>query len=439
MSNYMEDFFGPYSEEDLEAGRRSLAGGGVGKGKSFIIVDEKDATFTDHTGKQYIDCTSQAWSLNIGGCRQEIIDVVSEQIKHATHVRSGYGTIPKYLLSKRLSEIAPGNLKKVSFVMHGSVANEGALKLAMRNNQNRIYFLSPWRGFFGRTLATMSLTWPHPNNKFLNFMGNTVRFPNAYCYRCPFEQSYPDCDLACAEFLRKLIVNSVDGEPIALIMEPFQAAGGMIDHPKEYHQAIREICDEFGIVLIWDEIQTGFGRMGRMFASDLYEVVPDILTFGKAVGGGFPLAGTFHREDMEDFGPQDHGFTFAHFPVSMAAGIITLNILEEEDLPGRAQKMGELFLSGLHDLQAKYPLIGDIRGTGLMIGIELVRDRITKEPAVKETGQFIEEAFQRGVLFGRSTYLEMNNVVKIKPPLVITEDQVAQTLEVFEDVLKVIG
>jgi 4-aminobutyrate aminotransferase/4-aminobutyrate aminotransferase/(S)-3-amino-2-methylpropionate transaminase len=439
MSKYMEEFFGSYSEDDLEAGRKALAGGGVGKGKSFIIVEEKDATFTDHTGKQFIDCTSQAWSLNIGGCRQEIIDVVSEQIKHATHVRSGYGTIPKYLLTKRLSKIAPGNLKKVGYVMHGSVANEGALKLAMRNNPSGIYFLSPWRGFFGRTLATMSLTWPHPNNKFLTFMGNTVRFPNAYCYRCPFQQTYPGCDLACADFLRKLIVNSVDGKPIALIMEPFQAAGGMINHPREYLQAVREICDEFGIYLIWDEIQTGFGRMGRMFASDLYQVTPDILTFGKAVGGGFPLAGTLHREDMEDFGPQDHGFTFAHFPVSMAAGIVTLDILKKEDLPGRAQRMGEIYLEGLNNLQEKYPLIGDIRGTGLMIGIEFVKDRQTKEPAIEETGQFIEETFKRGVLFGRSTYLEMSNVVKIKPPLVITEDQVAQSLDVFEKVLKVIG
>lgn len=439
MGNYLNKYFGYYDDKDLEQGRKALAGGSVGKGSDLVIESQSGATFMDIHGQEFIDCTSQAWSLNIGACRPEIIGVVSEQIKHATHVRSSYGTIPKYILSKRLTDIAPGNLKKVSFTLHGSIANEGAMKLAMRNNPDGKYFLTPWRGFFGRTLSTMALSWPHPNNKFLSFMGHTVRFPNAYCYRCPFESSYPTCGLECAKHLRKMIENSVDGKPIAIFMEPFQAAGGMIDHPKEYLQEIRKICDEFNILLVWDEIQTAFGRMGRMFAAELYDVTPDIITFGKAIGGGFPLAGSLHRENLVDFGEQDHGFTFAHFPVAMAAGVVTLNILKTENLPKRAEKMGKLFLSGLADLKNKYEIIGDVRGTGLMIGIELVKNRKSKEPAIEETGRFIEEATRKGVLFGRSTFSKMNNVVKIKPPLVISESQVKKVLSVFDEVCSIIS
>jgi len=439
MSNYMEKYFGSYSEDDLAQGKKALAGGSVGKGSDLIILDQKGATFTDQHGKEFIDCTSQAWSLNIGGGRQEIIEVVNEQVQHTMHVRSGYGTIPKFLLSKRLTDLAPGNLKKVSYCLHGSVANEGAMKIAMRNKTNRIYFLSPWRGFAGRTLATIALTWPHPNNQFLSFMGHTVRFPNAYCYRCPFENHLPACNFECARFLRKTIENSVDGKPIAILMEPMQAAGGMIDYPDGYLKEIRKICDDMDILLIWDEIQTAFGRMGSMFASELYGVTPDIITFGKAIGGGFPLAGSLQRTDLVDFGAQDHGFTFASFPVSMAAGIVTLEILRNEKLPERSEKMGNLFLAGLEELKNKYELLGDVRGHGLMIGIELVKNKKTKEPALDETSMFIEEGTKRGVLFGRSTYPMMSNVVKIKPPLVISEAQVEQVLKVFKETTEAVS
>jgi 4-aminobutyrate aminotransferase-like enzyme len=434
----MQEYFGEYSQRDLEAGRNAYAGGSVGEGKPIIIVDQRGASFTDIDGKEYIDCTSQAWSLNVGGCHPRIVAAATEQIKHATHVRSGYGTIPKYLLSKRLTDIAPGNLKKVGFCLHGSIANEGAMKLALRNRPGRRFFLTPWRGFSGRTLATLGLSWPHPKNKFLSFSGVSVRFPHAYCYRCPFGATHPACGLQCAKFLREMIIQSVDGDPVAIFMEPMQAGGGMIDYPVDYLQEIRRVCDDFGMLLIWDEIQTAFGRMGKMFASDLYSVVPDILTFGKAVAGGFPLAGTLHRADLEGFGTQDHGFTFAQFPVAMATGVVTLRILQEEKLPERAARVGAYITGRLREMQKKYELIGDIRGPGLMIGIELVRNRQTKEPAVEETTRFAEEGLKRGILFGELGYTPMGNVIKIKPPLVITEAQVERVLEVFEEITRML-
>lgn len=208
----------------------------------------------------------------------------------------------------------------------------------------------------------------------------------------------------------------------------------MIDYPVGYLQEVRRICDDYDMLLIWDEIQTAFGRMGTMFSAELYDVLPDIMTFGKAIGAGFPLAGTLSRDDLEGFGPQDHGFTFAAYPVSMAAAIVNLRILQEEKLPERAAKVGAYITKRLKEMQEKYELIGDIRGPGLMIAIELVRDRETKEPAIEETKKFVDEGLKRGVLFGELGYLKMMNVVKIKPPLVITDAQVERVLEVFEEV-----
>ena len=439
MGNYMEEFFGEYTEQDLLAGYKTLAGGGVATGKPITIVEQKGATFTDTNGREYIDCTSQAWSLGIGGCHPNVIAAVAEQIKHATHVRTGFGTIPKFLLCKRLTDIAPGNLKKVSFCLHGSVANEGALKLAIRNRPGRRYFLVPWLGYGGRTLSTMAVSYPHPSNRFLTYMENAVRFPHAYCYRCYFDRTYPGCGLECARFLRHLIEHAVDGEPIALFMEPVQGSGGMIDYPLEYYREIRKICDEYDMLLIWDEIQTAFGRVGAMFAADLYGVVPDIITFGKAIGGGFPLAGTLQREDLDGFGPGDHSFTFSHFPVAMAAGVVTLQVLQEEKLPERAAKIGAYITQRLREMQNKYELIGDIRGPGLMLGVELVRNRQTKEPAVEETNRFVDEGIKRGILFGESRYMGLGNVVKIKPPFVITEAQVERMLGVFEEIMALLS
>jgi 4-aminobutyrate aminotransferase-like enzyme len=285
----------------------------------------------------------------------------------------------------------------------------------------------------------MALCWPHLHGHFLTYTGTTVRFPQAYCYRCPFHRQFPQCELECARFLRATIEQSVDGDPVAIFMEPMQAGGGMIDYPVEYLQEVRQICDDYDMLLIWDEIQTAFGRMGTMFSAELYGVLPDIMTFGKAIGAGFPLAGTLSRDDLEGFGPQDHGFTFASYPVSMAAAIVNLQILQEEQLPQRAAKVGAYITGRLKEMQKKYALLGDIRGPGLMIAIELVKDRQTKEPAVEETKKFVEEGLKRGVLFGELGYLKMMNVIKIKPPLVITDAQVERVLEVFEEVTALVS
>jgi len=425
------------SRKDLEEGRKYLMSGSVGGGLPVLIESGKGAVIRDIHGKEYIDCTSQAWTFNIGAGHPKVIEAAQEQIQKITHVRTSFETIPKLLLLKKLGEIAPKDLKKISFCLHGSVANESALKLAITNNPHGMKFLAPFENYSGRTLATIAASWPyHPINRlFAPFMEHFVRIPNAYCYRCPFDLEYQKCNILCAEYVKTTLERGT--EPVfALILEPMQASGGMIPPPDGYLRRIREICDEYGILLIFDEIQTGFARLGTMFACELYDVYPDILTFGKAIGGGFPLAGVMQKETLNPPEPATDSFTFAHFPVSFAAACATLDVIREEKLVEKAKKMGEYFTSHLQYLQKKYELIGDIRGPGLMIGIELVKNRKTKEMANDVCHQIVKDAVEDGVIFGESKFKGIGNVLKIKPPLVISETQADRVLEVFETHIK---
>lgn len=427
-----------YSEKDLSEGRKALGGGGVGNPIDLLVDHGEGAILYDKKGKSYIDCTSQAWSLNVGYSHPKVIARVTEFIKNYTHIRTSFETVPKLLLAKKIAELAPGNLDKVAFCLTGSVANEGSIKLAMRNKPNSNTLATMMDGYHGRTLATLNASWPHPNNRYLAWSAPVVRVPQAYCYRCPYNLTYPECKLACVDYAKMLIERGAPEKPYGLMMEPFQGNGGMIGFPDGYLPAIRKMCDELDILLIFDEIQTGFGRMGEWFAADLYNAVPDIMSIGKALGGGFPLFGNLWRSDMETFGPGDHSFTFAHFPTSMVAALAAIEVIEEEKLIENCKKMGELFTERLLELKKKYAFIGDVRGPGLMIAIEMVKNKETKEPSTDIPPFFIDEGLKRGVIFGESKYLHLGNVVKIKPPLVIDENQVDQVMEVFESICKAV-
>jgi 4-aminobutyrate aminotransferase-like enzyme len=421
------------SEKDLEAGRSAMLGGGVGRGMPIVVQKARGASLWSMDGKEYIDCTSQAWSVNVGHCHPKVIAAATEQLQAFTHIRTSFDTVPKLLLAKKLSELAPGRLKKVAYSLTGSDANEGAMKLAMRNRPGDL-FVSLWDGYHGRTLATLNMSWPHPNNRFAAWGGPKIRVPQAYCYRCPFGLSHPACALECVRFAKESILKNAAEPPVALMMEPVQGSGGMIDFPVDYYPAMRKMCDELGMLLIWDEIQTGFGRVGDWFAANIYQTVPDIMIIGKGLGGGFPMFGLLARDDLKSFEPGDHSFTFAHFPVSMAAALASIEAIEEEHLLERSRRIGALFTDALKAMRDKYELIGDVRGPGLMIGIELVKNKKTKEPAREEAHEFVNEALKRGVIFGESKYLKLGNVVKIKPPMVISEAQVEQVLGVFEEI-----
>jgi 4-aminobutyrate aminotransferase-like enzyme len=282
----------------------------------------------------------------------------------------------------------------------------------------------------------MGLGWPHTNHAFDRTYPAVLRIPQPYAYRSG-RSADEEVDYCLGE-LRDAIARRATGLPPALIMEPVQGNGTQLDFPDRYYREVRQICSEHGILLIFDEVQTGFGRTGRMWAAEYYDVTPDILVFGKGVGGGFPLAGVLADAELDGFQPGDDALTFGEFPVSLAAGIAALEVLEKDGLLQACADMGKYATDGLHAMQPRHRLIGDIRGPGLLIGVELVRDQLTREPATTETLEVYRDAMDLGVIFGTTRYAGLGNVLKIKPPFTITREQLDRVLDVLDQVLTAI-
>jgi 4-aminobutyrate aminotransferase-like enzyme len=378
-----------------------------------------------------------AWSNNIGASVPEVVDAAFAQARDLTHLRSNFDSLPLLLLSKAMTQAAPGDLKRIGFTLHGSLAVEMAMKLAL---QNRPDHTGPWLaladGYHGRSLASMGLGWPHVNHAFDRVFPSVLRVPQPYAYRSG-RSADAEVDYCVAE-LRDAIARRATGTPPAFIMEPVQGNGTQLDFPERFYREVREVCTEHGILLIFDEVQTGFGRTGKMWAAEHYGVTPDILVFGKGVGGGFPLAGVLCRSELAGFQPGDDALTFGEFPVSLAAGLAALQVLERDGLLQACTEMGKYATDGLLAMQPRHRLIGDIRGPGLLIGVELVRDQQTREPAAAETLEVYRRALDLGVIFGTTKYAGLGNVLKIKPPFTITRAQMDRVLDVLDQVLTAI-
>jgi 4-aminobutyrate aminotransferase-like enzyme len=421
---------------EMELGARSLLHDkGVDK---LTLVRARGSFVWDDHGREYIDCTAQAWSNNLGANDPRVIDAAIAQMRDITHARPTFHTPVLLELTAKLQDIAPGRLNQVGYCLHGSLATEMAMKLALLNRPKAQSILVLQDGYHGRTLATMAASWPHPNNRFGSLQPRFTRVPHPYPYRARLGLSPEQEALLCLELLEDVITKGVDGQVAALMMEPIQGNGGHIEFPAEYYHGVRELCHRYDILLIWDEVQTGFGRMGTMFAADYYGIEPDMIAFGKGVGGGFPLAGLLADEALEGFGPADDQLTFGQFPPALAAGLATITAIEEDGLCDRARRHGEHATQRLLEMQTRRSLIGDVRCPGLMVAIELVSDRETKQPATRAAKEVFRFAAERGVLFGESRYAGLGNVIKIKPPLDIGEDQLDHALDVLDDVLGVV-
>jgi 4-aminobutyrate aminotransferase/4-aminobutyrate aminotransferase/(S)-3-amino-2-methylpropionate transaminase len=425
-------------QASLERGRQALLRGWsttVAREANLLLVRAKGTRIWDIDGNEYIDCTSQAWSNNIGAGHPAVLAAATAQAEEIAHARSNYDTIPLLTFSDRITQRAPQGLNRVGYCLHGSLAVEMALKIAAKNRPGASNPLTLYDGYHGRSLATMAASWPHTHDQFHRLMPQFVRVPQPYPYRAPTGMTSDDIAVHYADLLRDTIRRGVNGRPSALIMEPIQGNGGHVEYPRLYYKLVREICDEEGLLLIFDEIQTGLGRLGSWWASDLYGVVPDILVFGKSVAGGYPLAGVLVREDLSGFQTGDDALTFGQFPVSLAAGVATLDVLENEGLIEAARTSGEYLTARLLEIQDRHPLMGDVRCPGLFTAVELVKDRTTKEPAPKEAERVYDLGLERGVMFGTSRYAGLGNVVKIKPPLTISRDDLDRVVEVFDQVL----
>ncbi len=426
----------PNNQATMELGRRSLIHDPIeGDLSKIMLVRAKGCSVWDDHGREYLDFTSQAWSNNLGANDPRVVKAAIAQLHEITHVRPNFNSIPLLELAAKLREISPGDLNRFGFCLHGSLAAEMAIKLAFKNRFGRQSLIVLQDGYHGRSLTTLAASWPHPNSPFLAIQPRFTRVPHPDPYRPRKGLTVEADSQLCLQLLEDMINKGVDGGVAAIMLEPILGNGGHVVLPKSFLTGVREICNRYDIVLIWDEIQSGFGRTGRMFAADLYGVVPDIMTFGKGIGGGFPLAGIMASERLTGFSAGEDGLTFGSFPVALAASLATIDAIIGDKLCQNAHDMGAYATERLLKMAERRKLIGDVRGPGLFCSVELVKDRVTKEPTAAAASEVYRRAAQKGVLLGESRYAGLGNLIKIKPPLDVTRAQMKTALDVFDEVL----
>jgi 4-aminobutyrate aminotransferase/(S)-3-amino-2-methylpropionate transaminase len=348
---------------------------------------------------------------------------------------------PYVELAKRLNKITPGDFpKKTMLVNSGAEAVENAIKIA-RHATGRTGTIAFEDAFHGRTLLALSLTSKMKPYKFgfAPYAPEIYRMPYAYCYRCAFGLEYPSCEIHCAYFLRDFFHTHISAEQVAaLIVEPVLGEGGFVVPPKEYFRVLQKICQENGIVFIADEVQTGFGRTGKMFAMEHYEVAPDIVVMAKSLAGGLPLSAITGKAELMDH-PQvgSLGTTFGGNPVACRAALAVLDLFEKNNLLSRAEQIGKRVLEKFEEFYKYYPIVGDVRGLGAMVGMELVVDRKTKEPATAFTKQLVNRCREKGLLMiSAGTH---SNIIRPLMPLVITDDQLEEGLKIIGEALDEVG
>ncbi|MET2828494.1 aspartate aminotransferase family protein [Mesorhizobium shangrilense] len=420
----------------LEQGKRSLIHDPLeGDQTKITLVRAKGSYVWDDQGRQYLDCTSQAWSNNLGANDPRVVEAAIAQLREITHARPNFNTIPLLQLTAKLREISPGDLNRIGYCLHGSLAVEMAMKLAFKNKPGRHNIIVLQDAYHGRSLTTMAASWPHPNNPFLPIQPRFTRVPHPDPYRPRLGMDVEMESKLCLQLLEETIHKGVDGGVVAIMIEPIPGNGGHIALPLSFLKGVRDICDRHDIILIWDEIQSCFGRTGAMFAADYFGIVPDIMTFGKGISGGFPLAGILASERLNGFESGEDALTFGQFPVSMAAAVATIDAIIDDDLCGKARDHGAFATQRLHEMADRRKLIGDIRGPGLFVSLELVKDRVSKEPATKAASEVYRRGLEKGVLFGESRYAGLGNLIKVKPPLDCTHEDMSHALDVLDDVL----
>lgn len=433
MDTLLQAIYG-LTKSDIEQAKQHLMVGGGTPGPT--LVKGKGVRVWDIDGKSYIDCTSQSWAMYLGFANEEIRQAVCEHMQNLSHVHQGFDTLPRFYLARRLAELAPRGLDRVSFTVGGGPAIEAAMKIALRNRPGAKEFIALWDGYHGTTFGAASASWIATRaagsftgqQHFLPMLHTVHRVPNPYCYRCYFKQQPESCDLMCAEMLRLTIERGVNGPVAGVIMEPLQASGGQIPFPRRYLQRVREICDQYQAPLIFDEIQT-FCRIGEWFAAQYYDVTPDIIVLGKGIGAGLPIAAIIIHEGLEGFSfNAEELHTFANNSLSQVAAAKQLEIIERDGLLENTRQIGAYIAAGLHKLQDEFPEMGDVRQAGLHIGIEFVQPR-TGAPDVEHCVQVRDESMKLGVIFGLGG--ARKNVLKVKPPLIVTRSEADEILDVL--------
>jgi len=399
------------------------------------VESASGCVITDVSGDEYLDCFSGIAVTNAGHGHPEVIAAAREQMDKLVHCCTYVYYSPRAgELARLLAEITPGALRKSFFGNSGAEALEGAMRLAKQfTGRKEVVCLS--QSFHGRTAATLSITGNRGRKKGSGpYLSGVAFAPAPYCYRCPLKLEPETCGTACAEFIDYVFRYNTAGDVAAFIAEPVMGEGGIVVPPDDYFRIAAEILKREGALFICDEVQSGFGRTGELFAIEHYGVEPEIMCMAKGIADGFPLGAFIAREDVAGaFTPGDHLSTFGGNPVSCAAAIANIAAMRKEKLPENSAARGEQLMGRLTEFGRDNGLVGEVRGRGLMIGLELVRDKTSKEPAPVEAGKVREICRENGVLVGRGGPLA--NVIRLQPPLTITAEQADRAATVLEKAL----
>jgi len=409
-----------------------------------IFIEGKGALVKDLEGKEYIDLFAGYAAVNIGHCHPKVVKAIVEWAQKIHHSSYDYYNIPSAILAEKLVKILPmqGD-KKVFFCVSGAEAIEGSVKLMRKymlkmRGRTGLDVITLRYSFHGRTHMTTTLTG---QSKYKLGMATVTAIPGVkiipapYCYRCPFKMTYPECDVYCALYLEDVIKFETSRDIGAFLAEPVLGEGGIIVPPKEYFKKAIEIIRNYDGLFIVDEVQSGFARTGKIFAVEKYNVEPDIIAMAKGLTSGLPLGAIGAKAEIADaFEPGNHSSTWGPNAVSCAAASAVIDVILEENICEKVEKLGKYFIDGLNELAKKYALIGEVRGLGLMIGVELVKDRNKKTPAVKEALKIREKMREKGFLIGAGG--AYGCTLRIEPPLLITQEQIDKALEAFDDVFK---
>ena len=390
----------------------------------LVLTRGKGAMVSDADGREYLDFFGGILTLGLGHCHDEVVSRVQQQIAQLGHTSTLYQTENMVNVAERLATITPGKLKKSFFTSSGTEANETAILLAkIYTGKQEIIALR--HGYSGRSLTALSLTGHAPWRLIPTQVGGIKHAMSPYCYRCPFGLEHDDgaCGYKCATDIEDLIRTETTGQPAAFIAEPIQGVGGFITPPKGYFEVAVGIVRKYGGLFICDEVQTGFGRTGDHWCGiSHWGVEPDIMTFAKSIANGFPVGATIATADVANAFTGLTISTFGGSPITMSATEATLDVMERENTPKRSAERGKQLRAHLLALKDKYPVIGDVRGMGLMQGVELVEDRKTKEPATKRTTKVLEAAKKHGLLVGKGGLY--GNVLRVAPSMLISEAEV---------------
>ena len=423
----------------LDTARRYSFGGRMDKsGGGPIFVRGSGSEVEDINGKKYLDFNSGQMCAALGHNHPTITAAIKQACDTLIHAHSSHFNVPEIELAERLGKLMPEPLKKSMFLQSGADANEAAINIARKFTRG-FEVASPHVGFHGMSDTTRALTFAGWHSGYGPLAPGTMAMVAPYCYRCPLRQTFPDCEYACLDTSFELIDAQTTSRPAAVITEPLFSAGGVIEPPSGWLAELKQRCEARGMLLILDEEQTGLGKLGEMFAFEAEGVVPDIVTLAKHFGGGVCISAVITSAEIEERVTADEFIvTHSHSndPLACAAGIASLDVVEQDRVPEKARKLGGYLKAKLQGLADRFELIGDVRGRGLLQGIELVHSRETKEPATDAGPRIAAHALREGLIF---SVRREGSVLRFVPPATTTEAQIDHAMEILTDALEVVS